>query len=205
MSSSLADKVTLYFNPMSRARIAQWMLEEVGAEYELKPIDLKNGEQKSDWYLKINPMGKVPAIVHKGVVITEAAAICMYLGDAYPQAGLAPKLDDPARGTYVRWMFFAAGCIEPAVLEKKAPRREPLHPGWLGFGSFDRVMDTLEALFANGFVLGERFSAADVYIASQIGWGLLQKDIDARPAFVDYHRRCTSRPAAQRIGLNAGM
>jgi len=114
----MADRVTLYSNPMSRGRTVQWLLDELGAPYDLKVLDLAKSEQKAPEYLAINPMGKVPAIVHRGVVVTEAAAICVYLADAFPQAGLAPKLDDPKRGTYLRWIFFGVGCFEPAVMDK---------------------------------------------------------------------------------------
>ncbi len=198
----MTETVTLYHNPMSRARIVQWMLEEIGAPYELKHVDLKNGEQKAEAYLKINPMGKVPAIVHRGVVVTEAAAICAYLADAFPHAKLAPALDDPARGTYLRWFFFAASCVEPAILEKKFPRSEKPHPGWLGFGTYENVINTLEGAVSQGFILGDRFSAADVYIASQIGWALMQNDIEPRENFTAYHQRCTARAAYKRMMSN---
>ena len=113
----MAD-ITFYTNPMSRGRIVHWLLEELGVPYDMKILDFEKGDHKKPDYLKINPMGKVPAIVHRGVVVTEAAAICTYLADAYPKAGLAPALDDPQRGTYLRWIFFGAGCIEPAIVDK---------------------------------------------------------------------------------------
>ena len=114
----MADKVTLYTNPMSRGRTVHWLLDELGAPYDVKVLDLAKGEQKTPEYLAINPMGKVPAIVHRGVVVTEAAAICVYLADAFPKAGLAPKLDDLKRGTYLRWIFFGVGALDPAVVDK---------------------------------------------------------------------------------------
>ena len=111
-------EITFYTNPQSRGRIVHWLLEELGVPYDMKILDFEKGDHKKPDYLKINPMGKVPAIVHRGVVVTEAAAICTYLADAYPKAGLAPALDDPRRGTYLRWLFFGAGCIEPAIVDK---------------------------------------------------------------------------------------
>ena len=114
----MMERVTFYHNPMSRGRIAHWMLEESGAPYDVKILSFEKGEHKAPEYLAINPMGKVPAIVHRGTVVTEAAAICAYLADAFPQNDLAPALDDPARGTYYRWLFFGAGCIEPALVDR---------------------------------------------------------------------------------------
>jgi glutathione S-transferase len=134
------------------------------------------------------------------VVVTEAAAICTYLADAFPAAGLAPALDDPARGTYLRWLFFGAGCIEPAIIERMFDRPAPSPPASLGYGSYDATFNALESAFKPGpYILGARFSAADVYLASQIGWGLGSKALDARPAFVRYSARCTDRPAFKRF------
>ena len=140
----MVDKVTLYSNPMSRGRTVQWLLDELGAPYDLKVLDLAKGEQKTPQYLAINPMGKVPAIVHRGVVVTEAAAICVYLADAFPQAGLAPKLDDPKRGTYLRWIFFATGCFERGVYFHGYTRQGP--PGHAGFSLAHADTDFAEAL-----------------------------------------------------------
>jgi glutathione S-transferase len=145
-------------------------------------------------------MGKVPTIVHRGVVVTEAAAICAYLADAFPRKGLAPALDDPARGTYFRWLFFGAGCIEAAIVDKSFSRPMPDRPGVIGYGSYQDAMDGLEKAVTPGpFILGERFSAADVYVGSAIGWGLMTKGVEARPAFQKYMERLSQRPAFQRM------
>ncbi len=118
----MTEQIVFYTNPMTRGRIVHWMLEEVGAPYDMRVLSLEKGEQKTPQYLAINPMGKVPAIVHRGVVVTETAAICMYLADEFPAANLAPKIGDPQRGTYVRWFFFGAGCFEPAIVDKMLER-----------------------------------------------------------------------------------
>ena len=195
----MADKLTFYHNPMSRGRIAHWMLEEVGVPYETKVIAFDKGEHKSPEYLAINPMGKIPAIVHNGTVVTEAAAICAYLADAFPKAGLAPPLTDPARGTYYRWLFFAAGCIEPAMVDKMAARPKVERPGMIGYGSYEDTLNAMEKALSPGpWILGERFSAADVYFGSQIGWGTFTKALEPRPAFQEYFGRCTQRPAYKR-------
>jgi glutathione S-transferase len=156
---------------------------------------------KSPAYLAINPMGKVPAIVHRGVVVTEAAAICSYLADAFPQAGLAPAPADPLRGSYFRWLFFAAGPVEAAVSAKAfgllAP---PEKAGMVGYGTFEQMADTLEKAAAGAapWLLGERFSAADVYLGSQVLWGTMFKTLPERAAFAGYGERLRARPAWQR-------
>jgi glutathione S-transferase len=195
----MSDEIVFYHNPMSRGRIAHWMLEEVGAPYRVELLSFDKAEHKAPGYLAVNPMGKIPAIVHRGTVITEAAAICTYLADAFPVSKLAPALDDPARGTYLRWLFFGAGCIEPALVDHMFSRPQVPRRGALGYGSYEDVFDVLERVVAPGpFILGERFSAADVYIASQIQWGMMTKSLDARPAFTEYLGRCVTRPALQR-------
>ena len=195
----MAEDLVLYTNPMSRGRIARWMLEEIGQPYRTVVLDYGT-TMKAPEYLAINPMGKVPAITHKGVPVTETAAICAYLADAFPQAGLAPAPDDTARGTYLRWMFFAAGPLEAAVTAKSLGLLAPAEKaGMAGYGSFEAVVDALEsAVEAGPFILGERFSAADVYLGSQVGWGLQFKTLDPRPAFAAYAERIMARPAAQR-------
>ena len=135
----MSDRVTFFHNPMSRGRIVHWMLEECGAPYDVKVLDFEKREHKTPEYLAINPMGKIPAIVHRGTVVTEAAAICAYLADAFPQAGLAPSTSDPARGTYYRWMFFGAGCLEPALVDKLSAR-PPAQEGASGYGTYDNTV-----------------------------------------------------------------
>lgn len=159
-------------------------------------------------YLAINPMGKVPAITHRGVTVTECAAVCAYLADAFPEAGLAPAFDDPARGTYLRWMFFAAGPLEAAVTAKSLGLLAPADKaGMAGYGSFEAVVDALETAVAKGpWILGDRFSAADVYVGSQIGWGLQFKSLPEREAFKAYAGRLFQREAAIRAqGLDDAL
>ena len=194
------EKIQFYHNPMSRGRIVHWMLEEVGAPYETKIIDLEKREQKAPEYLAINPMGKIPAIVHGATVVTETAAICAYLADAYPSAGLAPPVGDQARGTYYRWLFFGAGCLEPAMVDRMVARPPVERKGVLGYGSYEDAVGGLETALAPGpWILGERFSAVDVYIGAQVGWGLRAKGLEPRPVFQKYLERCARRPAYKRV------
>jgi glutathione S-transferase len=196
----MSNTITFYHNPQSRGRIVHWMLEEVNAPYEIKVVNFEKMEHKAPEFLSINPMGKIPAIVHRGTVITESAAICAYLADAFPAAGLAPALDDPKRGTYLRWLFFGAGCLEPAIIDHMFSRPAPSRPAALGYGNFEDTVNTLErALTPGPYLLGDRFSAADVYTCAAIGWGLMMKALEPRPAFSDYVGRLTQRPAYQRF------
>lgn len=194
----MTDEIVFYTNPMSRGRIVRWMLEEVGQPYRTVVVDY--AAMKAADYLAINPMGKVPAIIHRGIVVTECAAICAYLADAFPDAGLAPATGDPLRGPYYRWMFFAAGPVEAAVTAKSLGQLPPAEKAaMVGYGSFDQVVDGLEhALDKSPWLLGERFTAADVYVGSQIAWGLMFKSLPARPAFQAYAERIAARPAAVR-------
>jgi glutathione S-transferase len=176
------------------------MLEEANAPYEIKVVDFEKKEHKSPEFLAINPMGKIPAIVHRGTVVTETAAICAYLADAFPAAGLAPALGDPQRGTYLRWLFFGAGCLEPAIVDRLFERAPPSRPGVLSYGNYADTLNTLEqALTPGPYVLGDRFSAVDVYVGSAIGWGLMTKGLEPRPAFVEYLARVSQRPAYHRV------
>ncbi|GEO83168.1 MULTISPECIES: glutathione S-transferase family protein [Alphaproteobacteria] len=189
----MAD-LTLYTNPMSRGRIARWMVEETGQPYEAVILPF-GPAMKAVEYRALNPMGKVPAVRHGDVVITECAAICAYLADTFPEARLAPP--NNARGNYYRWLFFAAGPLEAAVSNRSLGFEVPdERRRMIGYGSFEDVMDTLEiAVTTNPFVAGQAFTAADVYVGSHIGWGLQFGSIDKRPAFVDYLERVTDRPA----------
>jgi glutathione S-transferase len=197
-SSAMAD-LTFYTNPMSRGRIARWMLEEVGEPYETVLLDYGTTMKDAD-YLAVNPMGKVPAIKHGDTVVTEAAAICAYLADAFPEKGLAPPLGDPLRGPYFRWMFFAAGPVESAVTGKSLGLLAPAEKKMMaGYGSFEETIDALEhAVNGSDYICGDRFTAADVYVGSQIGWGMMFGSIEKRPAFEEYFARLTQRPAAIR-------
>jgi len=192
-------ELIFYTNPMSRGRIARWMLEEIGAPYRTELLDY-GPLMKGPDYLAVNPMGKVPALRHGDVVVTECAAICAYLADAFPDAGLAPPPDSPARGAYYRWLFFAAGPLEAAVTNKTLGFEVPAgRERMTGYGSFASVMDSLEvAVSAVEFLAGDRFSAADIYLGSQIGFGLRFGSIEKRPAFEAYWDRIATRPAAIR-------
>jgi glutathione S-transferase len=198
---SKESRVTLilYTNPMSRGRIARWMLEEVGADYETVVLDYAS-TMKAEPYLSINPMGKVPAIVHHGKTVTECAAICAYLAEAFPSAGLAPR--DEERADYYRWLFYAAGPVEAAVTNRSlGVVPTDTQQRMVGYGSFDAVMDVLErAISAHPFITGGRFTAADVYVGSQVLFGLQFGSLPKRDAFVAYAARLVERPAYLRAG-----
>ena len=193
----MSEEIVLYTNPMSRGQIARWMLEEVGAEYRTEVLQY-GPEMKSEDFLAVNPMGKVPTIRHGGVVVTEAAAICAYLADAFPEAGLAPPPQE--RGAYYRWMFFAAGPLEAATINSALkfevpPERESM----IGYGTLKAVLDTLEAaVSASEYIAGADFSAADVYVGSHLGFAFQFGSLEKRPAFVDYWARLENRPARLR-------
>jgi glutathione S-transferase len=194
----MAD-IIFYTNPRSRGQIARWMLEELGEPYETVILDFESGT-KSTEYLAINPMGKVPAILHKDLVVTEVAAICAYLADAFPAAGLAPPQQDARRGPYFRWMFFASGPLEMAATGKALGLLAPAERrGTVGYGTFEDTMATLEtAVTGRKFICGDQFTAADVYVGSHISWGRQFDLIPDRPAFAEYVQRIEARPAFRR-------
>jgi glutathione S-transferase len=193
----MSDELVLYTNPQSRGRIARWMLEEIGAPYRVEYLSF-GGTMKDPAYLAINPMGKVPTVRHGDVVVTECAAICAYLAEAFPAAGLAPTPSE--RAAYYRRMFFAAGPLEAVVTAHALGLEAPAErAGMAGYGSFGRVMDTLEyAVSRSDYIAGERFTAADVYVGAQVGWGLRFGSIENRQAFADYFNRLKYREALQR-------
>ena len=195
----MSESLTLYTNPMSRGRIARWMLEEAGCDYQTVVVEYGPSMKAPD-YLAINPMGKVPAIRHGDTVVTEAAAICAYVADAFPDAGLAPPPGNPRRGDYYRWLFFAAGPVEAAVTAKSLGLLAPADKaGQAGYGTFEDVLATLEKAVSQGpYLCGEQFTAADVYLGSQIGWGMMFGTLPKQPAFEDYFGRLAARPANQR-------
>lgn len=195
----MSSELVFYTNPMSRGRIVRWMLEEVGCSYRTELLEFGT-TMKAPAYLAINPIGKVPAIRHGDTVVTEAAAICAYLADAFPQAELAPPVGDPRRGTYYRWLFFAAGPVEAAVVDKARGIFVPDEKrAMVGYGCYEDAMNVLEmAISAHDYITGDRFSAADVYVGSQIGWGTMFGTIEKRPAFMQYLERLQSRLAAKR-------
>lgn len=197
------NALTYYTNPQSRGRIAHWMMEELGEPYDTVWMEFGAPMQSAD-YRAVNPMGKVPALRDRGaagdVVVTEAAAICAYLADRFPDKGLAPPLGSPARAAYFRWMFFTAGPLEMATTAKALGWQVPEgRSGMVGFGSYERTMDALETALQPGpFVCGEQFTAADVVLGSALGWGLMFGTIEKRPAFAGYVSRLQQRAAAQR-------
>lgn len=197
-------ELILYSNPMSRGRIARWMLEEVGQPYQVRYLDY-GPQMKAPEYLAINPMGKVPALVHGNRVVTEYAAICAYLADAFPEAGLAPA----DRSAYYRWLFFGAGPLEAAIINKALGVTVPEdRRAMVGFGTLETTYAALESQLARTpYLAGEAFSAADVATGSQIGYGLQFGTIEARPAFTDYWDRIKERPALLRANAadNAAM
>jgi glutathione S-transferase len=208
--------LTFYTNPNSRGRIVRWMLEEIGCDYETVVLDYQSSSADDEWggaalarpadasdprnrfFTDLNPIGKVPAIVHDGHVVTEAAAICAYLAETFPAAGLAPTAGE--RADYYRWMFFAAGPVEQAVTNHRAGF---VPADWqeffFGYGSYERTLDQLErAVKANLYIAGDRFTAADVYVGSHIGWGLGLQTLPPREAFLEYAGRLTQREGYQR-------
>ncbi|HTV38750.1 MAG TPA: glutathione S-transferase family protein [Xanthobacteraceae bacterium] len=195
----MVDELILYTNPQSRGRIARWMLEEIGQPYRTELIDYAT-MMKAPAYLAINPMGKVPALQHGETVVTETAAICAYLADAFPQARLAPPPGDRFRGPYYRWLFFSAGPVEAAVSNKALgvvvpPERERM----MGYGRIELVMSTLEAALSRSeYLAGDNFTAADLYVGSQLGFGMMFGTIEKRPAFEGYWQRISARPAWKR-------
>ncbi len=194
----MSDEVIFYTNPMSRGRIVRWMLEEVGEPYRTEIVEY--ADIKSPAYLAINPMGKIPSLTHGDVVVTECAAICAYLADAFPNANLAPPAGDKRRGTYLRWLFFAAGPIESAVMNRALGVEVPTdRERMVGYGSYATLMSVIEqAVSAGDYLVGDQFTAADIYFGSQLGWGMRFGGIDKRPAFEAYVARLTSRPAYAR-------
>lgn len=193
----MSTDLIFHTNPMSRGRIVRWMLEETGTPYQAEIVDY-GPPMKSPSYLAINPMGKVPAIKHGETVVTECAAICAYLADAFPGAGLAPMPAD--RGAYYRWLFFAAGPLEAAVINHAFGFEVPKDKqGTAGYGSYELVIDALEkTLPSEGYIAGKHFSAADIYVGSQVGWGLDFGTIEKRPIFEDYAGRVRDREAYRR-------
>jgi glutathione S-transferase len=192
-------ELTLYHASPSRSSIVLWLLEEIGQPYDVKLIKLSEGDNLKPDYLAINPMGKVPALSHRGTIITEVAAICTYLADEFPQAGLNVPVGSPQRGVYLKWLFFGPGCLEPAVMDRAAPRKEPARRAMLGYGDFDTTMDVIAKAVSKGpWLMGERFTAADVIIGANVRWGMHFKLLPERKEFVDYAARMAARPAAQR-------
>jgi glutathione S-transferase len=191
--------LTFYYAPRSRAGVVFWMLEELGVPYRMEKFSLNKHEHKVPDFLKINPMGKVPTIRHGDTVVTEGAAICCYLADAFPEAGLAPALGDRRRGTYLRWMFFSPSVLEPAMAAK-AFKLPDLPPRTVGWGDFDTAIETaVTAIAGRDYVLGDQFSAADVVLGSMLRYGMMFQVFPKLPEFVAYTERLSARPALRRV------
>lgn len=191
--------LTLYHATPSRSSVVLWMLEEIGEPYDIHLLSLAAGDNLKPDYLAVNPMGKVPALSHNGTIITEVAAICTYLADAFPQKKLNVPVGTPQRGVYLKWLFFGPGCLEPAVVDRAAPRKDPPRRAMLGYGDFDTTMNVLAKAVEKGpWLMGEQFTAADVVIGANIRWATIFKLIPERKEFLDYAARIAARPAAQR-------
>ena len=188
----------LYWVPRSRSFTALWLMEETGKPYERVLTDISTGAQKTPEYLAINPMGKVPAIRDGDATLAEAAAICAYVAERYPEANLAPPVGDPLRAKYLYWLFFSPGCVEPAMVQLGS--KLEMNPVAAGWGDAQRVFDVLDQTLEKGpWLLGEAFSAADVMIGSGLNYAVrLFKMAPPRPSFDRYLDRCAARPAFQR-------
>jgi glutathione S-transferase len=190
--------ITFFHCPNSRSGGVRILLEELGAQYELVTLSLKKGETRQDKYLSVNPMGKVPAVVHEGALITEQPAIYIYLADLFPQAGLAPSIGDPLRGPYLRWMVFYGSCFEPALVDK-AMKREPAPPSTSPYGDYATMLKTLTDQLAKGpYILGEKFTAADVLWGCALNWTTMFQIVERTPLIGAYIDRVMARPAVAR-------
>jgi glutathione S-transferase len=190
--------ITLFHAPQSRSAGALVLLEELGADYELHVLDLKKGEQRQPAYLAINPMGKVPAIRHEGVLVSEQGAVYAYLADLYPEAGITPAIGDALRGPYLRWLFYYGSSFEPALIDRSL-KREPAPPSTSPYGDYETMLKTLtDQLAAGPYLLGERFTAADVLWGSALRWTTMFKLVPETDVVTAYIARVTSRPAFAR-------
>jgi glutathione S-transferase len=192
-------KLTLYHSPNTRSSGALLLLEELGAPYELQILNMRAGEQRQPTYLAVNPMGKVPALRHGDALITEQVAIFLYLGDLFPEAKLAPPVGDPLRGPYLRWMVFYVACFEPAVIDR-ATQRDPAPMPMSPYGDYDTMLKTLTDQLAKGpYILGERFSAADVLWGTALTWTTMFKLVPELPEITDYIERVSARPSVAKV------
>lgn len=196
---SATRKVTLFHSPHTRSGSARLLLEEIGAEYELHVLNMKRNEQRAPAYLAVNPMGKVPAIRHGDAVVTEQGAVFIYLGDLYPEAGLAPAIGDPLRGPYLRWIVFYGSSFEPAVIDRSL-KRDPAPASTSPYGDYETMLATLTGQLAKGtYLLGERFSAADVLWGSALSWTTQFGLVPRSPVIAAYLARFEARPAVARV------
>lgn len=191
-------ELILYHAVPSRSSIVHWMLEEVGRPYELRLLDLKTGENRTPEYLAVNPMGKVPALLHDGVAVTEAAAICCHLADAFPEAKLNIPVGDIRRGPYLKWLFFSPACIEPAMTDVALKREAPPR-SMVGYGDFETLVGVLaDALRTGPYLFGDSFTAADVVLGSTLRWAMMFELMPRNDEFVAYAGRLEARPAFAR-------
>jgi glutathione S-transferase len=192
-------RVTLYHSPNTRSSGALLLLEELGADYDLHVLNMKAGEHRRPDYLTVNPLGKVPAIRHGDALVTEQGAIFIYLADLYAEAGLAPALDDPLRGPYLRWLVFYGSSFEPAVVDF-AQKREPGPAAMSPYGTYDSVIETVAGQLRQGpYLLGERLTAADILWGMALSWTTMFKVVPERPEIMDYIARIRTRPALARV------
>ncbi len=191
-------ELTLHHSPNTRSTGALILLEELGAPYQLHLLNMKAGEQRQAAYLAINPMGKVPAVTHGDALVTEQVAVFLYLADLFPQAGLAPAIGDPLRGPYLRWMAFYGSCFEPALIDK-AQKREPAAPSMSPYSDYDTMLKTLTDQLGKGsYLLGERFSAADLLWGTALSWTVMFGLVPELPVIKAYMERVNTRPAVLR-------
>jgi glutathione S-transferase len=191
-------QITFFHSPNTRSAGTLILLDELGADYELHVLNMKAGEQRRPEYLAINPMGKVPAIRHGDALVTEQPAVFMYLADLYPEAGLAPAIGDPLRGPYLRWMVYYGSCFEPALVDR-AQKREPAPPSTSPYGDYDTMLKTLTDQLEKGpYLLGEKFSAADVLWGTALTWTTMFKLVPELPVIQSYMARVNARPSVAR-------
>lgn len=193
------DTVTLFHSPHTRSTGALCLLEELGAKYQLTVLNMKAGEQREPAYLAINPMGKVPALLHGDALISEQVAVFLYLADLFPEAGITPKIGDPLRGPYLRWVAFYGSCFEPALVDR-SQKREPASPSMSPYGDYDTMLKTLTNQLAKGpYILGEKFTAADVLWGTALTWTTMFNLVPATPVIQSYIDRINARPAFVRV------
>jgi glutathione S-transferase len=191
-------RLTFFHSPQTRSTGVLTLLDELGADYDLHELNMKAGEQRGAAYLAVNPMGKVPAIDHNGALVTEQAAVYMYLAELYPEKGLAPAIGDPLRGPYLRWMVFYGSCFEPALVDR-AQQHPPAPPSMSPYGDYETVLKTVDDQLARGpYLLGERFTAADVLWGSALAWTTMFRLVPETPAIKAYIGRVRSRPSFAR-------
>jgi glutathione S-transferase len=194
-----SDTITFFHSPNTRSSGVRILLEELGAPYELHAVNMKAGDQRKPAYLAVNPMGKVPAILHRGGLVTEQVAIFIYLADLFPRAKLAPALDDPQRGPYLRWLVYYGSCFEPAVVDR-AMKREPGQLAMVPYGDYDTMLKTLTDQLGRGpYLLGERMTAADVLWGTALAWTTMFKLVPELAVIMGYVKRVTTRPAAGKV------